>query len=63
MTIDILVVLVASFNIWTLRRVHRATLLGGLFLMILLRASIPIGITPAWRAFAEFAVHQWQKLV
>lgn len=44
--IDFLVILLASFDIWTIRRIHRATLQGGVFLAVLLHATIPIGITP-----------------
>jgi hypothetical protein len=47
-------VLLAGFDLWYLRRIHRATLLGGLFSIVLLLLAIPIGSTRPWIAFADW---------
>lgn len=62
LVVDVLVFLLAAFDVATLRRVHRATLLGGLFFMILQHGMVPLGTTPVWRSFAAFALHVWQSL-
>ena len=60
--LDLLVLLLVAFDFSTLRRIHRATLLGGLFFMVLSHMIVPIGITPAWRSFAALASRAWRGL-
>jgi hypothetical protein len=62
LVLDLLVLLLMAFDLSTLRRVHRVTLWAGLFLMVSQHLLIPIGMTPAWRAFAAFALRMWQAL-
>jgi hypothetical protein len=47
-------VLLAGFDLWYLRRIHRATLVAGLFSIGMLLAAIPVGSTGPWIAFADW---------
>ncbi len=49
---DIFVLVLVVYDVWSMRRVHRATLGAGAFLIIVQQLSIPIGATSAWHAFA-----------
>ena len=49
-----LVILVA-YDFWSTRKVHRATLWAGAFLIFVQQVRIPIGKTAAWHAFAGWA--------
>lgn len=46
-----LIALVA-YDLWSTRKIHRATLWAGAFLVILSQARLPIGQTAAWHSFA-----------
>ena len=46
-------VLLAGFDLWYLKRIHRATLVAGLFSIVMLLVAIPIGSTAPWIAFAD----------
>ena len=60
LVLDLLVLLLAAFDLSTLGRIHRATLWAGLSLMVSQHLLIPVGMTPAWRSFAAFALRVWQ---
>jgi hypothetical protein len=47
--------ILAAYDFWSARRVHRATLWAGAFLIIVQQIRIPIGKTAAWHAFASWA--------
>jgi len=49
-----LVILVA-YDFWSTRKVYRATLWAGAFLIFVQQVRIPIGKTAAWQAFASWA--------
>ena len=51
------VVLLAAFDWWSLRRIHRVTLTAGSFSIVMLLAAIPVGSTHAWIAFANWAMN------
>ncbi len=52
----ILFVLVLVFyNLWSIRKVHRATVWAGLFLVIAQQLRVPLGGTSAWHAIAAWA--------
>ncbi len=51
--------LVAGFDLWSRGRVHRATLRGGLFMIICHQFMVPIGLTPVWHHFATAALRAW----
>jgi FtsH-binding integral membrane protein len=41
-----------AYDLWSIRKVHRATLWAGAFLVIVSQARLPIGQSEAWHAFA-----------
>jgi hypothetical protein len=51
---DLLVVVMAAFDWMTIRRIHPATLWGGLFLIISHPLRLIIGTTPLWLGLAEW---------
>jgi hypothetical protein len=51
LAIGFLLVLV-GYDLWSTRRIHRATLWAGSFLILVLQTRVPIGKTAAWHAFA-----------
>jgi hypothetical protein len=53
------ILLVAGFDLWSRRRIHRATVQGGLFLIIAHQLMVPIGFTPVWHRFATLAANVW----
>ena len=53
------VLLLAGFDLWSQKRIHRATLKGGLFMIIAHQLMFPIGLTPIWRDFATGALKVW----
>jgi hypothetical protein len=59
--IDFFILLVVAFDLWSRRRIHRATAQGGLFMMIAHQAMFPIGLTPVWHRFATLAANVWRS--
>jgi hypothetical protein len=57
--LDFFILLVVAFDLWSRRRIHRATVQGGLFLIIAHQAMIPIGLTPVWHRFATLVTNAW----
>ena len=45
----------AVYDLWSTRKVHRATLWAGAFLIFVQQVRMPIGKTAAWHAFASWA--------
>jgi hypothetical protein len=54
---QVYVVMIAVFDLWSLRRIHRVTLVAGSFSVVMLLAAIPIGSTHAWISFANWALN------
>ena len=50
-----LLLLVMCYDLWSSRKVHRATLWASIFLIVLQQARIPIGRTAFWQSFATWA--------
>jgi hypothetical protein len=46
-----------GYDLWSTRRIHRATLWSGLFLVVVLQTRVPIGKTAVWHAFAAWVQH------
>jgi hypothetical protein len=59
---DFFILLVAGFDLWSGRRIHRATVQGGLFMIVAHQLMFPIGLTPVWHRFATFAASVWTSL-
>ncbi|HEY8521052.1 MAG TPA: hypothetical protein VIN61_13295 [Gammaproteobacteria bacterium] len=51
---DLLVLALAAYDLATSRRLHPATLWGGLFFVVSQPARLAIGASPAWLAFAAW---------
>ena len=51
----IFLLILTGYDIWSTRKVHRATLWAGAFLIFVQQIRIPIGKTAAWQAFATWA--------
>jgi len=48
----VLIALLAAYDLWSTRRIHRATLWAGALVVFVHQVSLPIGQTAAWHAFA-----------
>jgi len=46
--------LLAAYDVWSRRKLHRATLWAGTFLILVQQIRLPIGKTAAWHAFAAW---------
>jgi len=47
---------IVGYDLWSMRKIHRATLWASIFLVVLQVIKIPIGFTHAWRAFATWVL-------
>jgi FtsH-binding integral membrane protein len=51
----IFLLFLVAYDLWSTRKVYRATLWAGAFLIFVQQVRIPIGKTAAWHAFATWA--------
>lgn len=51
-------VMMVAYDLWSTRRVHRATILGGLFLVVMQELELPIGRTAIWQSFATWVLER-----
>jgi FtsH-binding integral membrane protein len=51
----IFLLILVAYDLWSTRKLHRATLWAGAFLIFVQQVRIPIGKTAAWHAFATWA--------
>jgi len=47
--------LLVGYDLWSTHKVHRATVLGGLLMVIIDQVRVPIGMSPGFHAFATWA--------
>lgn len=47
-----LLIILVAYDLWSTRKVHRATIWAGAFLILVQQIRFPIGKTAAWQAFA-----------
>jgi hypothetical protein len=47
---------IVGYDLWSTRKIQRATLWGSVFLVVLQMIKIPIGFSSAWRAFATWVL-------
>jgi FtsH-binding integral membrane protein len=52
----IFLLLLVGYDLWSIRKVHRATLWASAFLIVVQQIRVPIAKTAAWHAFAAWAV-------
>lgn len=53
------VLLLAGFDLLSQKRVHPATIKGGLVMVISQQLMFPLGLTPPWHSFADAALRVW----
>jgi hypothetical protein len=59
---DMMVLSIVVFDLSTLRRIHRTTLLGGLIVIAAGHLAVPVGTTAGWQKIATLALHVWTNL-
>ena len=52
----VFLLLLVGYDLWSMRKVHRATILGGLFMVIVEQVRMPIGMSGAWHHFASWVL-------
>jgi len=52
----ILVLMLVGYDLWATRKLHKATIWGGLFLVIAQQLRVPIGMSGAWHSFASWVL-------
>jgi hypothetical protein len=52
----VFVLLLVLYDVWSRRKVHPATIWGGLFLIVAQQLEFPIGSTAAWQSFATWVL-------
>lgn len=50
----IFLVMLVAYDLWSTRKVHRATLWAGAFVIFVQQIRLPLGHTAAWHAFANW---------
>jgi FtsH-binding integral membrane protein len=53
----IFLLMLVAYDLWSTRKVHRATLWAGAFLIFVEQIALPIGSTAAWHNFATWVQH------
>ena len=53
----IFLLLLVAYDLWSLRKVHPATLWAGIFMIVVQQIRIPIGMSAPWHHFAAWAQH------
>lgn len=54
---DSFLLVLVAYDLWSTRRLHRATLWAGAFLAVVLQFRVPVGKTAAWHNFAAWVQH------
>lgn len=49
-----LLLLIAAYDLWSTHKIHRATVFGGMFLVVAQLMRLPIAHTAAWQSFATW---------
>jgi FtsH-binding integral membrane protein len=57
----IFLLLLTAYDFWATRRLHRATMWAGAFLIAVQQFAFQFGRTPAWHAFAEWVQSMAQR--
>lgn len=47
--------LMVAYDLWSTRKIHRATLWASLLVIVVQQIRVPIAMTPAWHSFANWA--------
>lgn len=54
LAVDFLLVLLVAYDLFSLHRIHRATLWGSIYFVLVQQLALPLGATPAWHAVARW---------
>ena len=55
-------VLLVGYDLWSRHKVHRATILGGLLMIVVEQVRVPIGMSAGFHVFATWAQHVARSL-
>jgi hypothetical protein len=55
-------IFLVAYDLWSTHRVHRATIWGGIFLVVLQELELPIGSTAVWQNFATWVLERTKTL-
>ena len=55
---DIFLLSLIAYDYWSTRKIHRATLCAGAFLIFIQQIRFPLGETPLWHSFADWVITQ-----
>jgi|GEM_PF-166375 len=58
LVVDLMVLSLVFYDLWSLHKIHRATLWGSLFFITVQRLAFPVGSTPAWHTVARW-IQSW----
>jgi hypothetical protein len=50
----VFLLILVAYDLWSTRKLHRATIWAGAFLIFVQQIRIPIGRTAAWHSFATW---------
>ena len=53
----VFLVMLAGYDLWSIRKIHRATLWAGGFVVLVSLLRFPLGQTAVWRSFAGWVQH------
>jgi hypothetical protein len=59
---DLFLLALIAYDLWSTRKIHRATLRSGIFLVIVQQSRMPIGKTALWHAFAAWVQNHAGRL-
>jgi hypothetical protein len=54
--------LLVAYDLWSMRSVHRATIWGGLFLIVMQQLELPIGKTAVWQSFPTWVLERAKSI-
>jgi len=57
LVVYIFLLILMAYDLWSTRKIHRATLWASAFLIFVFQVRIPIGQTAAWHSFATWVQH------
>src|SRR3981189_610721 len=53
---DIFLLLLVAYDLWSTRKIHRATLWAGASLVFIQQIRLPLGKTALWPSFADWVI-------
>jgi hypothetical protein len=59
---DAFLLLLVLYDLWSTHKVHRSTIWGGLFLIIVQQLELPIGSTAVWQNFATWVLEHAKSI-